>query len=233
MSVDVSPDSKPAPKKRKNRKSQLRVVFDTNALYVTPTTLGSASDLVRQEIATLIADSRYPDLEILWYLPEVVRHERQYQMQTEALKLRPAINRIERLLGHNLALTDQALLDHVKGKIEQKKVELGLQELSLDHAAVDWPSLIRAAEYRMPPFQPGEKEKGFRDALVAESFLHLIEASPKTPEVCRVVLVTSDELLREAVNLRIASSSNASVLQTIEELKGLINTLVSNVGEDF
>jgi len=137
MSADSSPNPVPGKKKKKNQKSQLRVVFDTNALYVTPTSLGSASDLLRQEIADLIADSKYPDLDILWYLPEVVRHERQYQMQTEALKLRPAINKIERLLGHNLALTDQILLDHVKTKIDERKDQLGLQELALDHGHVD------------------------------------------------------------------------------------------------
>ena len=233
MSADSSLNSAPGKKKKKNQKSQLRVVFDTNALYITPQSLGSASDLLRQEIADLIADSKYPDLDILWYLPEVVRHERQYQMQTEALKLRPAINRIERLLGHNLALTDQILLDHVKTKIDEKKGQLGLQELALDHRQVDWPALIRASEYRTPPFQPGDKEKGFRDSLVAESFLQLLESSPKTPALCRVVLVTSDQLLSQAIKGRIAGSANASVLPSIEELKGLINTIVSNVGEDF
>ena len=233
MTADPPADQVSAKKRRRNKNPQLRVVFDTNALYVTPNSLGSASDLVRQEIATLIHESKYPDLDIMWYLPEVVRHERQYQMQAEALKLRPAINRIERLLGHNLALTDQVLLDHVKTKLEEKATELGLQELALDHSAVDWPVLIRAAEYRKPPFEPGEKEKGFRDALVAESFLQLVEGSPKTATSCRVVLVTSDSLLTQCVEGRISGSTNASVLPGIEELKGLINTLVSNVGEDF
>src|SRR5713226_5755813 len=134
MSVDLQPDSRSEKKKRRARKSQLRVVIDTNALYT-----GSASDLVRQEIANVIVEGKYPDLDILWYLPEIVRHERQYQMQAEALKFRPAINRIERLLGHNLALTDAVLLDHVRTKIEEKETELGLQEIKLDHNLVDWP----------------------------------------------------------------------------------------------
>jgi PIN domain-containing protein len=215
------------------RKSQLRVVFDTNALYVTPTSLGSTSDLLRNEIANLIEESKYPDLDILWYLPEVVRHERQYQMQTEALKLRGAITRIEKLLGHNLALTDKTLLDHVKAKIDEKEKELGLHEIKIDHAAIDWEALIQAALYRKPPFQAGEKEKGFRDALVAESFAQLLAASPRTPQSCRVVLITSDGLLGEAVEKRVAGHSNASVLAGVEELKGLINTLISNVSEDF
>jgi hypothetical protein len=120
-------------------------------------------------------------------------------MQAEALKLRSAINKIERLLNHNLALTDPMLLDHVRTKIDEKERELGLQEIALNHSLVDWRVLIHAAAYRIPPFQAGDKEKGFRDALVAESFLQLLTDSPKTPNLCRVVLVTSDELLSQAV----------------------------------
>jgi hypothetical protein len=230
-SLGVSDDIKQEkPKKRRgHQRSQLKVVFDTNALYVK----GSASDLVQQEIVNLITESKYPDLDILWFLPEVVRHERQYQMQVEALNLRRSINKIERLLGHNLALTDQTLLDHVAIKINDKERELGLQEIKVDNSKVDWSAVITAATYRLPPFSTGEKEKGFRDAIIVESFLQLVADSPKTPKVCRVVLITSDELLMQAVKERISSLPNASVLSSIEELKGLINTLISNVGEEF
>jgi hypothetical protein len=232
MSVDAPADSH-LKRKSKARKLQLRVVFDTNALYVTSPGLGSASDLVRHEIANLITETKYPDLDILWYLPESVRHERQYQMQVEALKLRAPINRIERLLGHNLALTDAVLLERVEFNIEEKKKQLGLLEIKLDHSIVDWAKLIHAAGYREAPFEAGEKEKGFRDALVAEAFVQLLASSPKTPDLCRVVLVTSDGRLTEAVKERIADSRNANIMANIEELKGLINTVVSNVAEDF
>ncbi len=68
---------------------------------------------------------------------------------------------------------------------------------------------------------------------MAESFLQLLASSPRTPDLCRVVLVTSDGTLTQAVKERIADSPNASVLASVEELKGLINTIVSNVGEEF
>lgn len=68
---------------------------------------------------------------------------------------------------------------------------------------------------------------------MAESFFQLLAASPKTPSLCRVVLVTSDVLLTQAVKERIVDSPNANVLANVEELKGLINTIVSNVGEEF
>jgi len=125
------------------------------------------------------------------------------------------------------------LLDRVRAKIDEKEGELGLQEIKLDHTKVDWPRVVQASVYRRPPFDPGEKEKGFRDALIAESFLQLLEVSPKTPSVCRLVFVTNDQLLSEAVRERIAGLANASVLSGIEELKGLINSVVSNVAEDF
>jgi hypothetical protein len=232
MSADLRANSEPK-RKSKLKKSQLRVVFDTNSLYVTSRGFGAASDLVRQEIANLITEAKYPDLDILWYLPECVRHERQYQMQVEALKLREQINRIERLLGHNLALTDAVLLERVKVNIEEKEKQLGLSEIRLDHGLVDWAKLIHAAAYRNAPFEAGEKEKGFRDALIAESFFQLLASSPKTPDVCRVVLITSDGQLTEAVKERTIDSRNANVVANIEELRGLINTIVSNVGEDF
>lgn len=233
MSADTLTTAKPQKKKATHQRVHLKVVFDTNALYVTEHSIGSASDLVRPEIANLISESKYPDLDISWHLPEVVRHERQYQMQTHALNLRGSINKIEKLLSHSLLLTDQALVTHVKTKIDETKERLGLQELTLRHESVDWPALIHAAQYRLAPFQVGDKEKGFRDALLVESFLQLVADSPKTPAICRVVLVTSDVLTGEAVKSRIATSRNASVLTNIEELRGLINTIVSNAGEAF
>lgn len=159
MSAETQPGRQPKAKEPRSRKSQLKVVFDTNALYVGQTSIGSASDLVRVEIADLISEAKYPDLDILWYLPEVVRHERQYQMQTEALKLRGSINKIERLLSHNLALTDQILLEHVKTKIDETKGQLGLQELPLDPSSVDWPAIIHAAEYRIPPSRRARRKR--------------------------------------------------------------------------
>lgn len=229
MSDETPAVELPKSKRPRHRKSELRVVFDTNPLYV----VGSASDLIQEEIVNLIRDSKYPDLDLLWFLPEVVRHERQYQMQTEAQKFRSAITKIERLLNHNLALTDAVLLDRVATRIDEQQRELGLRELKVDYSKVEWSGMIEAACYRRPPFSTGESEKGFRDAIVVEAFMQLIDASPKTAKICRLVLVTSDELLTRAVAERTASQSNVSVLPGVPELRGLINTLISNVDEDF
>ena len=214
--------------KRKQAR-ELRVVLDTNAVYT-----GSASYLVRKELADLIREHRtHLDLSLAWYLPEIVRHERQYQMLEQAVSFMVTIEKLERLLGHNLNITAGILEARVEEAIQRQVAELGLIVHSLDTAVVDWQRLMLSAARRKPPFDPGEREKGFRDALVLETFDQIVAASPVTPTACRVVLVTGDRLLTEAVTGRMTGRSNTQVLASPDELKGLINTLVSQVDEEF
>jgi hypothetical protein len=214
--------------RRRIQKPQLKVVLETNILYS-----GTASDLVQQEAANLIKESVYPDLEILWYLPDIVRHERQYQMRKRALELLPPVAKVERLLGHNLAITEEILLDAVEKSVSLRREELGLLSLALDNSKVDWNRVGLDAVYRRPPFQDGEKEKGFRDCMILESFLQLVADSPKAASACRIVLLTGDKLLNQAVQARNTGWTNISVLASLDELRGLINTLVSEVDEEF
>jgi hypothetical protein len=213
---------------RRKQKPELRVVFDSNVLHNL-----SASEIVRQEVVSLIKDSAYPDLDIQWYLPEIVRHERQFQMQKKALEMLPTIAKLEHLLGHNLAISAETLIDGVEKAISRRQEELGLRTFILDTGNVDWRRVLIDSAYRKPPFREGEKEKGFRDSLVAESFVQLACDSPRTPEVCRIVLVTEDKLLADAVKERTPAFTNTSVVPNLEELKGLINTLVSRMDENF
>jgi hypothetical protein len=203
-------------------------VFDTSVLYT-----GSASDLVSLEAAKLIKDCDFSDLEIQWHLPEIVRHERQYQMQRKALDMLPTIGKIEKLLGHNLAFTNDILLDRVEKAVIRGHEELGLLKLALDQSKVDWNRVTLDSVYRRLPFEHGEKEKGFRDCLVIETFIQLVANSPKTPKVCRIVLVSADKLIAAAVQSRVAESTNTAVVPNLDGLKGLINTLVSEVDEGY
>ena len=154
-------------------------------------------------------------------------------MRKRALELMPPVAKVEKLLGHNLAITEEILLDSVEKAVSQRQEELGLLNLTLDYSKVDWNRVALDAVYRRPPFQDGEKEKGFRDCMIVECFLQLVADSPKTPEVCRVVLVTGDKLVSRAILDRNTGWTNTTVLSSLEELKGLINTLVSQVDEAF
>lgn len=214
---------------RAKKPPELRVVLDTNVLFS-----GTAHYLVTREISELITESSgHADLRVKCYLPETVIAERRYQMRKEGEKLLPHIGRLEKLLGHNLAITPDVLLDRVDAAIADQLDTLGIERLPLRVDRVDWSEMSRRSVERLAPFHDGEHEKGFRDALICEAFCQLVEDSPVTPDVCRVALVTGDERLREAAAERTSGSRNVRVLATTDELRGLVNTLVSAVSEEF
>jgi hypothetical protein len=218
-----------APGTRKTKPLELKVVLDSNAIYNS-----SESYLLSHEVYDLICESaRHSDLVITWYLPETVRHERQYQMQGRGRDLVPPIQKLERLLGHNLNITEEIISQRIQEGIDRQIADLKIQTLPVDSSKVDWNRIMLDAVYRHPPFASGEKEKGFRDALICEAFAQLVSLSPTTARVCRITLVTGDDLLSEAVKAQTSGRSNVSILRTLEDLKGLINTLVSGVDEEF
>lgn len=206
---------------------ELRVVFDTNVLLTK-----SPLEFVRQAVVEVLT-RRHPDINVKWFIPDIVRHERQYQMQEKARELLPSLDKLEKLLGHHLGITEDIVLRRVDENVSRQLTTLGLQELKLDRTGVDWERLTLDAAYRRAPFEAGEKEKGFRDAIIAETFLQLVEGSPKTTRLCRIVLVTEDQRLASAVKERVKDRPNARVVPSLDELSGLINTLSAEVTEDF
>ncbi len=208
---------------------QLLVVFDTNVLYTQV-----ASDLVRAEVRDLIkGNSSHSDVSIKWFLPSVVIDERRYQMQIKAFELLPSLQKIEKLIGHKLNINKNILTQRINEAIQSELKELNLAELTIDTNSVDWKELIRRSSFREAPFEPGEKEKGFRDSIIAESFFQLINVSPATPSICRLAIVTEDRFLSEFVREKTSDAKNIRILSSLKELESLINTLVSKVTEEF
>lgn len=216
-------------KKSGKKTRELKIVFDSNAIYTV-----TASELLKKEVAQLIQEnSSHPDLKTTWLLPEIVILERQYQMQKMGLELLPSVQKLEKLLAHNLNITDVTIRKSVKDVIEEQLKKFNINTISLETDKVDWKKIINDAAFRNPPFEAGKKEKGFRDAIIAEAFTQMISRSPKTPDICRVVMVTSDELLGVSIENKIVGCQNVKVFKDIDELKGLINTLVSQVTEEY
>lgn len=213
----------------KKPKPELKVAFDTNVLYTKV-----ASDLVAPKIKEFIeAHSHHPDLAITWLLPSPVIEERRFQMQKVACELLPPVEKVERLLGHGLAITKEILMQKIDQTIAAQLSALGASALDVNTADVNWAVLIQRALSRQPPFDDGENEKGFRDAIIAECFFQLVEKSPKTAPACRLAFVSEDRLLRGHIQETTQARKNVRVLSGIGELESLVNTLVSEVTEDF
>lgn len=225
----VPEQANPHAKKPRSKKPILKIVLDTNQLFT-----GSASDLLQLALRQLIEASRkHKDIEIEWHVPEIVRSEREYQMTAAAIELLPTIGKLERLLGHNLGINPDILASRVREAIEKQVRDLDLRILPLNEKEIDWPQVVKDAIFRKPPFEKGKTEKGFRDKLIAESFLQLTRSSPKTPSVCRIALVTADGLLATTVETEAKTFENVRIVKSLEDLQGLINTLVSSATEEF
>lgn len=208
---------------------ELRIVLDTNALF---TNLGD--ELVKHEIIQLIQENKqHADLKVTWLMPEIVFEERLFQMRKHTVGLVQNLQKVEKLLGHNLGLTKEILDGKVVDVATKQADSLGIQIVSLDESGVDWKKVASASVRREPPFDKGEKEKGFRDSLIGHTFLQIVNSSPKTVSKCRIALISGDQLLTEFVKSNIDGFSNVQVFDGLEELKGLINTLASQVDEAF
>lgn len=213
----------------KKRIQKLIVIFDTNVLFTQV-----AADLIRNDTQRIIEDnSNHIDLEIEWCLPDVVIGERKYQMLGKASELLPNMQKLERLLGHKFGVGEDTLELHVDKAINNSIGKHKLRKISINVNEIDWGDLIERSVKRLPPFESTEKEKGFRDSIIAHSFLQLHRASPSTPNICRLALVSEDQRLRDYVAELTQNSNNVRILKGLDELESLINTLISTVPEDF
>jgi hypothetical protein len=204
-------------------------MFDTNVLFTQV-----AADLVRHSIKSHITEnSTHTDLDVVWHLPKIVVSERRYQMISKAKELLPSMQKMERLLGHGFGIGDDTLSLHVDRAIDECVRQLNIQVSDIDVSAIDWMDLINRSVNRLPPFEQSEKEKGFRDSIIAHSFMNLVRLSPATPNICRLALVTEDQRLRDYVAELTSGSKNVRILSSLDELESLINTLVSSIPEEF
>ncbi|MDE1007548.1 MAG: PIN domain-containing protein [Paraburkholderia fungorum] len=214
--------------KRSAVRHRLNVVFDTSTLYTK-----RVDDLVNEAIAGFIkANQAHADIEIFWTVPQMVALERENQMLEAARTHVVALNKIERLLGTNWGVTEDNLALHVDKAIKKRMADLGLQLRPLDNTRVDWQLIAQRAARRLPPFEKGDTEKGFKDAIVAETFLQLAEEWVRADSRNKAIFVAKDGLLKDWVISRIPSGTRYRVLD-MSGLQSEINILGSSVDEAF
>jgi len=201
-------------------------VVDTNCLFT------EAADRIlshpAEEVIQDTISSESP--EVKWYIPEIVVAERKFQMRQRALILLKSVERLETLLGHKLGINEEILEQRIELAISRQLEPLGVRRLEIDTAKVDWEDIIERAGTRKPPFE-AEKEKGFRDALILESFSQLATKLPKSSTTTRIILVTQDALLGAAFGDKFSGHSNVRMEPNMDSLLSLVNTLRSEISE--
>ncbi|STX50182.1 Uncharacterised protein [Legionella busanensis] len=210
------------------KKYEIKIVFDTSGLHTKV-----AHDLFNKAIFELIQrESNRTDISLTWFFPRVVIQERQYQMQKVADDLLPSLDKIEILLGHKLNITSDILAHRVEETIVKQLKDSKIQVIELDHSIINLKTIIENACFRRLPFSKGKEEKGFRDAMIAESFFQLVNNSPKSSTSCKLVFFTNDTELKQYIENQLTGNKNIIVLSSVEEIEGLINTLASEIDED-
>lgn len=206
---------------------ELFVVFDTSAIFNR-----KVSRLMSKPAASLTQNhSSHEGLTITWYVPRIVLDERRYQMQIVATELAASAEKLDDLLEDDLKFSESTINKAIDTHIDAARKNLGIEILELDFDEVDWERLISDAVNRRPPFEEGDDEKGFRDAVILETFAQLVEKHAENKSVRRFVFACQDRLLIEAANERTSSRTDVFPAAPIRDIEGTINALVSEVDE--
>jgi hypothetical protein len=203
----------------------LNVVFDTNAIFnkeFDSLTCQAAKDLIGRH-------SNHGDLGIRWVVPEIVRGEREYQMRNEYREISSHLEKAESLFGQQWGITQNVVEERIAARISGELTGHRIEVVPCDIARVDWVSVMRRSCFREPPFQRGPTEKGFRDAIVCETFIQLASdlAGGDT-----AVLVSNDRLIKQYIDSCEVEGSRARVVEDLKALDDEIQLRVANVDQE-
>src|SRR5262249_14790224 len=149
-----------------------------------------------------------------------IAHESQFQGL--------GISRAALLLPSASEFGKDKLIARVEEVIQAQIKEQEIEVVDLEVTAVDWTSLIKRAVLRHPPFEAGDKEKGFRDAIVLETFAQLHQKLRLSgPD--KQVLLSNDSLLAEATHERMVGIDNVLLVKTWKELETLVSAAAASL----
>ena len=208
-------------------KPRLNIMLDTNALFVD----GRSDKFLSPGIVKVIEDPLHAELNISWSIPSMVRREREYQLRQHAKHIVSAAREMPSLFASTWVGDANAVNAEISRLVQRELDRLKVRVYECDPSRVGWATLMDAAGWRLPPFDPNDKnEKGFKDAIVAETFIQLC-GELTAHGVDTAILVTSDTMLREHVEGRVRPS-RVKVLRSVDALTSELNFLVSDIDPD-
>jgi hypothetical protein len=131
-----------------------------------------------------------------------------------------SISSISGLIGRDLGVSEDELINAIDHRVQQVLGELDLEVREPIWSDIDLEQIVGLSTNRLPPFNPGNSEKGFRDAMILETYVQVLSDSEFSDYLA--VLVTSDDLLIKAVNKRTETFDNQYPLGSIEDIRGII-----------
>jgi hypothetical protein len=213
------------PKQRSAETSHttIHVVPDTNAIWTKDAHL-----LVPSWVRRLTQQGNSLSVRLVWNIPQIVIDERRYQMTQVATQIASNLSRAALLLPSASEFGKDKLIARVEEVIQAQIKEQEIKVVDLEVTAVDWTSLIKRAVLRHPPFEAGDKEKGFRDAIVLETFAQLHQ-NLRLSGPDKQVLLSNDSLLAEATHERMVGINNVLLVKTWKELETLVSAAAASL----
>jgi hypothetical protein len=210
---------------------QVFVIFDTSSIHP-----GSEMDKLLSshlaDYAKLRPTVRY---KLRICIPEIALRERRYQIKQKAISAWQKAEASLRFLCQTPPLTReeavQAIFANLEGEIRSTEADI----LPLEFSSVDIEAIANASIERQPPFSPSG-EKGFRDALIAESIVHFVRTLSTDPQKCLVMVVIRDKLLLKALeerglpsNLEYVDSHDDALNRLVARGQGVTYSAVQNI----
>ncbi|WP_168793584.1 PIN domain-containing protein [Paraburkholderia aromaticivorans] len=200
--------------------SKLHVMLDTNVFM-------SQSRFIASKVSKVIKDPSHAALNIRWVIPEMAQLEREYQFRQKLKHVLAAAKEMPAFFVNTWVGDAEALYKEIARVGQSELDELGIAVRQCDPARVDWRKIMSSAGSRLPPFDPNpENEKGFKDAIVAETFEQLCGDLPAYGAES-AILVTDDGLLASHVASR--NYPNGKVIRGLDALQSELNFLVSDI----
>ena len=219
------------------------IILDSNALF-TENDVEIVSKEARENV------SEFATFGGTVIIPRVVLRELLFRklvflrgLEAEARRNRMTIGKLTGLSVPSLP-SYFALLLRLARRWKQWCRELKIEVESIPFDEINWRKMCSSAIHRLPPFSPfdpkGKSEKGFRDALLLETLSVVVRKSTQK----KVVFITNDSLLHDAVNKRglgnrlsiyRSSAEYLSYLKLEKDnfVKGLISFAIEESAKEF
>jgi len=201
----------------KIKPDKVYVIFDTNSIHP-----GSDENkLLSSRLADYVNLRSTVPYKLLICIPDIAVKERQYQIKQKAISSWEKAERSLRFLCQALPLTREEAIQTAFNFLEKEIKSTGVDILPLEFSNVNFESISKASIERKPPFS-SSGEKGFRDALIAETIVQFVGTLPTDPHKCLVIVVSGDKILIKALEKRDLSINIEYVLDHNNAINRLV-----------
>lgn len=198
------------------------VIPDTNILHVQDQDV--PLDTLGQGFLSSWSTTK-PDDNIQVTIPHVVLGELVYQRAIKFIdiheKAQLGLKQLSQLISKPLPfnLSRQEIMNHVEKEVRRGLSSLGhVAFMDTPYATIAWKRVVHDSIWRNPPFERGEKEKGFRDAMILETVKSIVSLNPETS----VFLLSNDGRMRLAAEQQLGHESHFRVYSSTDEFVSFV-----------